>query len=193
MKQIVVATGNAHKITEMAAILAPHGIELISPDTLGGMPEVEEDGLTFEANACKKALTCARLWNRPVIADDSGLEVAALNGAPGVFSARYACEGGNDGRNVRKLLANLQGITDRRARFVTVIALANPDGTTRTVRGEVRGFITEEPRGNGGFGYDPVFRPVGYEQTFAELPPEFKNSLSHRANALHNAIDEGLF
>ncbi len=191
--QIVAATGNAHKVIEMASILAPYGIEVLSAATRGGMPEVDEDGETFEENAIKKATTCARLWNCPVIADDSGLEVMALGGAPGVHSARYAGEGGNDGRNLRKLLANLEGVMDRRARFVTVVALALPNGMVRTAEGTVNGTIIHEARGTGGFGYDPVFVPDGYDKTFAELPAETKNALSHRANALKNAVAQGLF
>ncbi len=191
--QIVAATGNAHKVVEMSSILAPYGIEILGAETRGGMPEVDEDGETFKENAIKKATTCARLWNCPVIADDSGLEVMALDGAPGVHSARYAGEGGNDGRNLRKLLANLEGVTDRRARFVTVVALALPDGTVRTAEGTVNGTIIHEARGTGGFGYDPAFVPDGYDKTFAELPAATKNALSHRANALKNAVEQGLF
>ena len=191
--QIVAATGNAHKVVEMSSILAPYGIEILGAGTRGGMPEVDEDGETFKENAIKKATTCARLWNCPVIADDSGLEVMALGGAPGVHSARYAGEGGNDGRNLRKLLANLEGVEDRRARFVTVVALALPDGTVKTAEGTVSGRIIHEARGTGGFGYDPAFVPDGYDKTFAELPAETKNSLSHRANALKNAVAQGLF
>ncbi|MBQ6473704.1 MAG: non-canonical purine NTP pyrophosphatase, partial [Victivallales bacterium] len=111
----------------------------------------------------------------------------------GVLSARYAGEGGNDGRNLRKLLDKLKDVTDRRARFVCVIAVATPDGLLGVAEGEVRGFIAESPRGDGGFGYDPGFIPEGFDQTFGELPPEIKNRLSHRANALQNAIRQHLF
>jgi XTP/dITP diphosphohydrolase len=129
-----------------------------------------------------------------VIADDSGLEVLALDGAPGVYSARYAGEGGNDGRNVVKLLGELRDVSDRRARFVCVIALATPEhGLVGTAEGEVRGTIAQAPKGNGGFGYDPVFVPDGYTQTFAELPADVKNSLSHRGNALKKAVRDRLF
>lgn len=193
MPQIVAATGNAHKVEEMQAILAPLGIEVLSAKAVGGMPEVVEDGDTFAANAIKKAVEAAQVLGRPVLADDSGLEVFALGGEPGIYSARYACEGGNDGRNVRKLLGRLDGQTDRAARFVCVIALASPGGLIGTAEGEVRGHIIHEPRGSNGFGYDPVFVPEGFEQTFAELPGEVKNRLSHRGNALQNAVASGLF
>ncbi len=193
MPQIVAATGNAHKVEEIQAILAPLGIEVLSAKAVGGMPDVVEDGDTFAANAIKKAVEAARALGRPVLADDSGLEVFALGGEPGIYSARYAGEGGNDGRNVRKLLGRLDGQTDRAARFVCVIALASPAGLIGTAEGEVRGHIIHEPRGDGGFGYDPVFVPEGFTQTFAELPGEVKNRLSHRGNALQNAVASGLF
>ena len=187
-KEIVLATGNRHKVQEVSEILAPLGIHVISADEAGGMPDVVEDAGTFAGNAAKKALECARHLNRTVLADDSGLEVFALNGEPGVYSARYAGEGGNDGRNVVKLLGKLKGIEDRSARFVCVIALASPDGVIGTAEGEVRGRIAQQPAGNGGFGYDPVFIPDGFNQTFGELPQETKNRLSHRANALKAAL-----
>jgi len=193
MIQIVAATGNAHKVEEMQAILAPHGIRVLSAKDAGGMPDVVEDGDTFVANAVKKALETAQALQCPVLADDSGLEVFALDGAPGIYSARYACEGGNDGRNVQKLLRELGDSDDRAARFVCVIALASPAGLIGTTEGEVRGRITHSPRGDHGFGYDPVFVPDGYEGTFAELPGDVKNQLSHRGNALQNAVSSGLF
>ena len=190
---ILAATGNAHKVREMSTILAPAGVRLLSAAEVGGIPEVIEDGATFRENAVKKACEVARATGRRVVADDSGLEVVALAGEPGVFSARYAGEGGNDGRNVRKLLGKLEGVTDRRARFVCVIAVADPGGLVGTAEGEVRGHIALAPRGTGGFGYDPVFVPEGYEQTFAELPAEIKNGMSHRGNALAAAVAQGLF
>ena len=193
MIRIVAATGNAHKVEEMQAILAPHGIQVLSAKEAGGMPDVVEDGDTFTANAIKKALETAQSLQCPVLADDSGLEVFALGGAPGIYSARYACEGGNDGRNVQKLLHELGDSDDRTARFVCVIALASPAGLIGTTEGEVRGRIIDSPRGDHGFGYDPVFVPDGYEGTFAELPSEVKNQLSHRVNALQNAVSSGLF
>jgi XTP/dITP diphosphohydrolase len=190
---IVAATGNRHKIEEMRAILAPVGITVTGALEAGGMPDVEEDGATFAENAIKKALTVAKARQRVVLADDSGLEVMALGGRPGVHSARYAGEGGNDGRNLAKLLREMECVSDRRARFVAVVAVAGPDGLLGTAEGEVRGRIITEARGDGGFGYDPAFVPEGFDMTFGELPSEVKNKLSHRANALLAAVKAGLF
>ena len=192
MSEILVASGNLHKIREMQAILAPHGIKLLSPQEAGGIPEVIEDGTSFAENAIKKALETARASGRMVLADDSGLEVEALHGEPGIYSARYAGEGGNDGRNVQKLLLKLQGCDMRRARFVCVIAVATAEGLIGTAEGEIKGQITRSPAGTGGFGYDPVFIPDGFQNTFAELPEECKNQLSHRARALQAALQQGL-
>jgi len=191
--EILAATGNAHKVREMGAILAPAGFRLLGARDVGGIPEVVEDGQTFRDNAVKKACEVALATGRTVVADDSGLEVAALGGEPGVYSARYAGEGGNDGRNVRKLLERLAGITDRRARFVCAIAVATPAGLVGTAEGTVSGQIIHEPRGTGGFGYDPVFVPDGHTRTFAELPPETKNGMSHRGRALAAAVAQGFF
>ena len=189
--KVVLATSNEHKVREYAQMLEPLGVTVVSAAQMGGMPEVEEDGETFEENAAKKAREAARHFGCAVMADDSGLEVLALHGEPGVRSARYAGEGGNDGRNLSKLLGKLQGVEDRRARFVCVIALAEADGTLRgVVRGEVQGTMAHETHGTGGFGYDPAFIPQGYDQTFGELPQEVKNQLSHRGNALRAAVRE---
>ncbi|MBR6471704.1 MAG: XTP/dITP diphosphatase [Victivallales bacterium] len=191
MNTIVVATGNLHKVQEMKQILEPYGYQVLGANECGGMPEVVEDGRTFRENAVKKAVAAAKALNRTVLADDSGLEVFALGGAPGVYSSRYAGEGGNDGRNLAKLLRNLEGVMEREARFVCVIAVASPDGTVEgTCEGEVRGRIATEAHGDGGFGYDPAFIPDGYTQTFGELPAAIKNSLSHRANALRAALHD---
>ena len=188
MKTILVASSNQHKIQEIRQILEPRGICVRSVNEVGTMPDVVEDAGTFQGNAVKKAVEAARALNHTVLADDSGLEVFSLNGEPGVYSARYAGEGGNDGRNLAKLLQKMEGITDRRARFVCVIALASPEGLIGTAEGEVRGTIAIAARGHGGFGYDPAFIPDGYGQTFGELPQETKNTLSHRSRALQNAL-----
>ncbi len=184
MKTIVAATGNRHKIIEMRQILKNMGYDVIGANEVGEMPDVVEDAGTFEGNAKKKALETAQALNCTVMADDSGLEVLALNGEPGVYSARYAGENGNDGRNLKKLMDKMEGVTDRRARFVCVIAVASPEGIIAVSRGEVNGRIALEPAGEGGFGYDPGFIPDGYDKTFGELPQEVKNNLSHRAEAL---------
>ncbi len=187
--RIVIATSNAHKLQEFRAMLEPLGHQVVGAGEMGGMPEVVEDGKTFEENAAKKACQAAMAFHCPVMADDSGLEVLALDGEPGVLSARYAGEGGNDGRNLAKLLGKLQGVTDRRARFVCVIALADERGVLQgCVRGEVQGHMAQAPQGNGGFGYDPAFVPQGYDKTFGELSATVKNSLSHRARALEKAV-----
>ena len=191
-KQLVIASGNKHKVLEMREILAPLGYDVLSAAECGGMPDVVEDADTFQGNACKKAIETAKAIGRTVLADDSGLEVFALNGEPGVYSARYAGEGGNNGRNLAKLLGKMQGMKDRAARFVCVIAVATPEGLVGFAEGEVRGTIALAPAGDGGFAYDSGFIPDGYDKTFGELPPEVKNSLSHRANALKAAIDKGL-
>lgn len=192
MQEILAATGNEHKLKELRQILEPRGVRVLGPRDVGGLPDVIEDGDTFAANAVKKAVTVAREKGYRVLADDSGLEVLALNREPGVLSARYAGEHGDDAENTRKLLLNLRGERDRRARFVCVIAVATPDGEARTAEGEVRGVIVDEPRGANGFGYDPVFLPDGFTKTFAEISSEVKNGVSHRANALREALAAGL-
>lgn len=181
MKQLFVATHNAHKLTEMGAILK--GFELIADD-----PDAEETAPDFAGNALIKVRAiAARHKGAWCLADDSGLEVRALNGAPGVYSARYAGEPSNTPANNALLLKNLTGVSDRAARFVCTIALVAPDGTEHVVRGECPGAIALEPSGAGGFGYDPLFIPTGYTVSFADLSPEEKNSISHRANALAKA------
>ncbi|NLG14680.1 MAG: RdgB/HAM1 family non-canonical purine NTP pyrophosphatase [Lentisphaerae bacterium] len=193
MKTIAIATGNKHKVEEITAILKPLGYTVISADELGGLPDdIAENADTFRENALIKARACAKHWNKTVLADDSGLVVDALGGLPGAHSARYAGEGGNDGRNLDKLLRNMEGVENRTARFVTVIAIVTPDGKESTAEGTVEGRIIHEKRGTGGFGYDPSFVPDGETLTFAELPAEAKNSMSHRANALKNAVKLGL-
>ena len=188
MKEIIVAASrNKHKIDEMQAILKKFGMEIISRDD-AGVPkiEIEEDGETFEENSYKKAYEIMKLCGKTTISDDSGLMVDYLGGAPGVYSARFAGEDGSDEKNNEKLLTLLANVPykERRAKFVSVITMVFPNGESITARGECRGHIIDTPVGENGFGYDPLFVPVGFQRTFAQLSPEEKNEISHRANAL---------
>lgn len=187
---LLVATRNRHKLEEIRQIFALPGLELLAADDVPGLPEdVVEDADTFEGNALKKARELCRASGLWTLADDSGLEVAALGNAPGVFSARYAGEPCSYPANNAKLLRELEGIVDRSARFRCVIALCAPDGGEWTVEGFCLGRIIGEARGQNGFGYDPLFVPDGYEQTFAELDAATKNRLSHRGHALRRAAE----
>jgi XTP/dITP diphosphohydrolase len=185
--KLLIATRNRHKLTEIAAILDWPGLELVAAPDVPGLPDVEEDGATFEANAVKKAVTLARLAGLWTLADDSGLEVDALGGRPGVMSARFAGEPVSYRANNAKLLELLAGVTNRRGRFRCVVALSDPSGQSRTVDGRCEGAITFELHGRGGFGYDPLFLPDGFTKTFAELDPAVKNRVSHRGRALQAA------
>ena len=186
--KLLVATRNRHKLEEIRAILAVPGLHLMGAEEVPGLPEVEEDAPTFEGNAIKKARTLARASGRWTLADDSGLEVDALGGAPGVISARYAGPEASTPANNARLLRELAGVTDRRARFRCVLALCSPAGSIWTVEGRCEGRILAAPRGANGFGYDPLFVPDGHDQTFAELPADVKNGLSHRGRALQKAM-----
>lgn len=185
--RLIIATRNRHKVTELQSLLNLPGLELVCAADLPGAPEVEEDGATFEANAIKKAVTLARFSGSWALADDSGLEVDALGGAPGVQSARYAGPAARDADNLQKLIAAMAGRADRRARFRCVLALADPQGTARTVAGCCEGVLETAPRGAGGFGYDPLFVPEGETRTFAEMGAAEKNGRSHRGRALAEA------
>lgn len=185
--QILIATRNRHKLGEIRAILDTPGIEWLDLSGFPDAPPVVEDLPTFEGNAVKKAAETAAFTGLWTLADDSGLEVAALGGAPGVLSARYAGEPCSDAANNRKLLAALDGGADRTARFRCVVALAHPRGDCRWVEGRCDGRIVDTPRGAGGFGYDPLFVPDGFDRTYAELDPAVKNAISHRARALQCA------
>lgn len=186
--EIVLATRNKKKIEEIRRITAGLPITILSLDDYPRCPEVVEDQKTFEGNAKKKAVEAARCSGKPALADDSGLEVDALGGAPGVYSARYApdASSGNDPKNYEKLLNDLQAVPPgkRGARFVCCIALAFPDGLCETFFGYSEGRISLDARGKKGFGYDPVFLPAGFERTFAEMASEEKDALSHRGKAL---------
>jgi XTP/dITP diphosphohydrolase len=189
--EIVLATRNRKKVEEISRIIEDTGIVFFTLEDFPSCPEVEEDAGTFQGNAVKKALTIARCTGRTAIADDSGLEVYALNNAPGVLSARYAGENANDAQNNEKLLTAMRRIPDgkRGGRFVCCIAFATPDGTARTFTGLAEGTIGHELRGKSGFGYDPLFFPEGHATTFAEMQPGEKDKLSHRRKALDQLKD----
>ena len=180
--KVFLATGNKKKIDEIKPLLKD--FEVLSIADGINIPEVEENSDTFEGNSQKKALEIAKFLNMVAIADDSGLMVDALEGEPGVYSARYAGENANDSDNNKKLIQNLKGIGNRKAKFVSVISVAKPNGEVHSFRGEVEGLILDEARGNSGFGYDPYFYYVAYGKTFAELELSEKNAISHRARAL---------
>ncbi|TDT71884.1 non-canonical purine NTP pyrophosphatase (RdgB/HAM1 family) [Hypnocyclicus thermotrophus] len=184
MKKIFLATKNKKKIEEIKTILSNYNIEIISINDGYDIPEVKEDGLTFMYNSQKKALEIAKYLNIITIADDSGLCVEALNGEPGVYSARYAGEDTDDKKNNEKLIKNLKKIDNRNAKFVCVVSIAKPDGTVKSYTGEVIGEIIDIPRGTNGFGYDPHFYYEPFDKTFAELTKEEKSKISHRGNAL---------
>jgi XTP/dITP diphosphohydrolase len=186
--RLLIATRNRHKLDEIRAILSLPGLVLVGADDVPGLPDVEEDAPTFEGNALKKARTLQRASGMWTLADDSGLEVSALGGAPGVYSARYAGPAASYPANNAKLLAELDGVADRHAQFRCVLALCAPDAREWTVEGRCRGRIIHADRGTNGFGYDPLFVPDGFAQTFAELPAEVKNRISHRAQALAAAV-----
>ena len=185
MKKLVVATRNPHKVRELSELLAGEGVELVSLADFPGAPAVAETGEDFRENAVSKALAAARHTGLTALADDSGLEVDALDGAPGVRSARFAGPEATDAANNRKLLELLAGVPreGRRARFRCVLALADPDGTVETVEGRCEGRIAEAPRGQGGFGYDPLFEEPQTGLTFAEMDSRTKHRYSHRARA----------
>lgn len=187
--RLLVATRNQHKLEEMRAILHLPGVELIGADEVVGLPEdIVEDADSFADNALLKAralCVASGLWT---LADDSGLEVDALDGAPGVHSARYAGEPSDTTANNAKLLRELTGKTHRSARFRCALALVAPDGHVWTVEGRCEGHIAHAPAGRDGFGYDPLFVPHGFTQTFAELSAEEKNRISHRGAALAAAV-----
>ena len=185
--KLIFATNNAHKLEEVKTLLFPFEIRILSLKDKGINTEIPEDYETLEENAIQKARFIYEKTGENTLADDTGLEVAALNGAPGVYSARYAGTNGNAEANIQKLLSEMEGIPDRSARFRTVIALIL-NGKEYTFEGTVKGHITAFPKGSQGFGYDPVFIPEGYTQTFAEMPLSEKNNISHRANALRKLV-----
>jgi XTP/dITP diphosphohydrolase len=185
MNSLVIATNNQGKVREIKAILGGLYDDIKSLKEAGIILEVAEDGDTFEQNAVKKALQAFEIAGCDTLADDSGLCVEALGGAPGVYSARYAGDNATDEENNNKLLWEMRGIKNRRAKFVCVMAFVS-QGSVITASGEVEGSIAYSPSGDGGFGYDPIFISREFGQTFGELPEGIKNSISHRARALAN-------
>lgn len=185
---LLLATRNRHKTQEFAQLLGSN-FTLRDLTNERDLPEILETGHTFEENAVIKAIAISKIFpDEIVIADDSGLEVDALGGAPGIFSARYSGEGASDQANVEKLLRELRSAPKRSARFRCVIALAKDGELTTTIAGEVTGTITKSPRGENGFGYDPIFVPEGFTETFAKLPSKTKNAMSHRAKAVSELV-----
>jgi len=182
--KLVIATRNCHKLEEIQAIFNLPRLHLLSAFDYPEIPDVEETGTTFAENAELKARALASATGLWAMADDSGLEVDALDGAPGVYSARFAGKPVDYAANNLKLLRLLNGKTNRRARFRCALALIHPDGEAFSLEGRCEGHIAEAPRGEGGFGYDPLFVPEGEMRTFAEMPAEEKNLISHRAHAL---------
>ena len=190
MLQLLAATSNKHKVEEFRKMLNDLNsrVNIVTPDTIPNFPVLIEDGNSFEENAEKKAEQASAYADMAAFADDSGLVVEALDGAPGIYSARYAGEGATDAERIAKLLEAMKGKTDRRAKFVCAIAIAYRGDDVALFRGEVCGTIAEAPLGTNGFGYDPVFIPEGYDKTFGELPSEVKDSISHRAAAMIKAV-----
>jgi XTP/dITP diphosphohydrolase len=183
-RRLVLGTGNPGKVKELRALLGDLSYALIPSDALDAPPDVVEDADTLAGNARKKATAFHNHTGHAALADDTGLEVAALDGRPGVRTARFAGPDATPADNVQRLLEVLDGVDDRRARFRTVIALVEDADTVHTFEGTCEGVITTAPRGEEGFGYDPVFRPEGHDETFAEMPPNAKNEISHRRRAL---------
>lgn len=191
--KLILATRNQGKVRELTNMLygeasSTQQIEVISLESYPDAPEVIEDGKTYAENAVKKASVIAAYTSHLTLADDAGLEVDALEGAPGINSKRWAGENATDETRIAKLLEALEGAANRRARFIAAIAVVHPNANPEVVLGVCEGYIRHDPVGESGFGYDPVFVPDGYHQTFAELGEEIKNRISHRAKALEQAI-----
>ncbi len=186
-KRLVIATHNKGKLAEIADLLRPFGVEVVSAGALG-LPEPEETGQTFEANAILKARAAAEASRLPALADDSGLVVPALGGDPGIYSARWAGPARDFSLAMQTVEDRLGGKTDRRAHFVAALAIAWPDGHVEIFRGEAHGSLVWPPRGNQGFGYDPMFQPAGDTRTFGEIEPGEKHRISHRADAFRKLV-----
>jgi XTP/dITP diphosphohydrolase len=189
--RLLLATRNPHKVAELRQLFAGTGWRLCALSDLEGAPEVEEDGGTFLANARKKARVAAAFSKMWTLAEDAGLEVDALDGAPGVRSARYCGEGAHDSDKVRRVLDQIVAVPDERrtARFRCVMCLVDPAGTERVFEGTCEGRVAHHARGTAGFGYDPIFMPDGYSKTFGELGQTVKSQVSHRANAVRQVLE----
>lgn len=187
--EIIIASTNKGKLKEIKKILADLEIKILSLDDYPQMPSITEDGQTYEANAIKKAKTISKVTGKVTLSDDSGIEVDFLNGAPGVKSARFGGDSLTDTERNQRLLELLKKVplSERSARFKCVVAISIPNGEIKTVSGECEGFISFEPKGNQGFGYDPIFIPNGFSKTFGELGGRIKDKISHRAEALLKA------
>jgi XTP/dITP diphosphohydrolase len=192
MQRLVLATRNPNKVAELRAILADAGldVELVGADAYPEVPDTKETGVTFAENALLKAHALAQATGLPAIADDSGLCVDVLGGAPGIFSARWAGRHGDDRANLELLLAQLADIDSehRAAHFACAAALALPDGTEHVVEGRLNGALRHAPEGDGGFGYDPILQPEGETRTCAQLTPQEKNAISHRGKAFRALV-----
>jgi len=189
--KLLLATRNRNKVIEMQHALEDTGWQVVMLSDIVGAPDVEEDGATFKDNALKKARSAARFSHRWTLAEDSGLEIDALGGEPGVRSARYAGEGATDAERIRKVLGHLVSVRDeqRTARFRCLMCVIDPAGNENCFEGRCEGRIAHRAAGSSGFGYDPIFIPDGYDQTFAELGLGAKSKISHRARALEQLID----
>jgi len=190
--RLIIATGNEDKVREIDEILEGTGFEAISMKQAGYSPDIVEDGKTFEENALKKAMAVHELSGEYVMADDSGLCIDALDGAPGIYSARFCGEDSTYEEKFKKIFEMLADVPEeeRTAQFVCAIAVVKPDGTSFTVRGECRGVLHEKPAGENGFGYDPIFYVPEFGMTTAQMDPEVKNSISHRGRALRAMVEK---
>ena len=187
---LVLATQNQGKLNEIIELLAGFPVELKNLNGFGPIPPIEEDGNTFDDNAYKKASVTAQILGLPTLADDSGLVIEALDGAPGVYSSRYAGKQATDAQRCQKILDEMQGKANRRAAFECVVSIAVPAGPALTYEGRCEGTITRQPQGSNGFGYDPIFYYPPLKKTFAELSREEKNRISHRGKCLRELRDE---
>jgi XTP/dITP diphosphohydrolase len=184
---LVVASHNAGKVREIRELLADFNVDVVSAGELN-LPEPEETAATFIGNAELKALAAAKAANLPALSDDSGLSIDALNGAPGIYSARWAGPSKDFGMAMRRIAREMDGQKDRKARFICALTLAWPDGHCESFEGKVTGVLTFPPRGTKGFGYDPIFTADGYDVTFAEMEPADKHAISHRADAFRQLV-----